>query len=637
MQSKTADRIFCYAIIPLIVLSVLLVSYMRLADSYELETLDLRFHLRPTPVATDKIVLIEIGDDTLKNLGQWPITRNYHALLIRALSQAHARAIIFDIFFSQPGEHDDELESAIKDSKNVYLPFVFDLETKRPKDYACAKGYVAKNLFRFSLADKGEGHINIFPDIDGKFRRIPLLVNYEGSWQPYISYLATCDYLGLSVKDSVIVPGKYISLGSLKIPLDDSSNMIINFSGNWAKAYKHYSYSDIVQSYVAPAIGQKPILDLKLFKDKVCVVGLTATGTVDLHPNPFETLYPGFGMHAEVFNSLLSGRFISRATKGINLLILIILSIVIAIVTLKTKPIKGLLVLMLTELFFWALAVLIFNIWGLWIDLFYPAMILPALYMSLTLYKYISEWKKRLLLESELGIAKKIQESFLPKTVPAAEGMDIEVAMSTARQVGGDLYDFRDFGDGTLGVMIGDVSGKGVPASLFMAMVVSEFKFFASSEVPPEAVLSGLNAKLVKESSSGLFVTIFYLIFDMKKKKLRFSNGAHLPVIYLNHLGEVELLDVPDGTPLGLVESSYSGREVSFNKGDTFVLYTDGVTEAMNARGECYEEKRLVEAVRSFKDRTSKEMLGAIEKEIRAFEPKAKQHDDITLIIIKII
>ncbi|MDD5173841.1 MAG: CHASE2 domain-containing protein [Candidatus Omnitrophica bacterium] len=637
MEFKKAAGLSHYLILPIAVLSILLISCLRLTDNYELETLDLRFRLRPAPAVTDKVALIEIGDDTLKNFGQWPIARSYHALLIRALSESGAKSIIFDIFFPEAQEGDDDLESAIRDAKNVYLPFVFELNPDKRTDFASATGYAAKNLLRFSLADKGEGHINIFPDIDGKFRRVPLLVNYGGNWYPYISYLATCDYLDMPVKDAVISPGRHISSGSLKIPLDDSSNMLINFSGKWGKTYKHYSYFDIVQSFVAPAIGQKPILDLKLFKDKVCVVGLTAAGTVDLHPNPFETLYPGFGIHAEVFNSLLSGRFISRASKGINLLIMAMLSIMIAIATLKTKPIKGLLILILLELFFWMSSILVFNIWGIWIDLFYPAAIMILLYMSLTLHKYISEWKKRLLLENELNIAKKIQESFLSKSIPEVEGLRIESAMFTAHQVGGDLYDFRDFGGGSLGVMIGDVSGKGVPASLFMAMVVSEFKYFAAAGVLPENVLSGLNAKLVKESSSGLFVTMFYMVFDMKKKKLRFSSGGHLPAIHLNHLGEVKLLDVPDGMPLGLVDSYYSSGELSFDKGDIFVLYTDGVTEAMNARRELYGAERLIRAVTLSKGLPPDKMLNAMEKDLRRFEPKSRQHDDITFIIVKVI
>ncbi|MCX5666161.1 MAG: SpoIIE family protein phosphatase, partial [Candidatus Omnitrophica bacterium] len=585
---------------------------------------------------TDKIALIEIGDDTLKSLGQWPISRNYHALLIKALSEAGAKSIVFDIFFAEPSEEDGELEGAIKDSGRVYLPFIFDLDMKKKDPYERAKDYSAKNLLRFSLADKGEGHINILPDVDGKFRRIPLLVNYNGKWHPYLSFLATCDYLNIPIDDVKIVPGKYITLGRMRIPIEDSSNMIINFSGPWGKSYKHYSYSDVVQSFVAPAIGQKPILDLNMFKDKVCVVGLTATGTVDLHPNPFETLYPGFGIHAELFNSLLSGRFISRVSKEVNLIILIILSIVAAITTLKTKPIKGLLILIFIELFFLASAVLIFNVWGIWIDLFYPATVLFLLYMLLTLYKYISEWKKRLLLENELGIAKKIQQSFLPKSLPETSGIDIEAAMFTARQVGGDLYDFRTFSDGTLGVMIGDVSGKGVPAALFMAMVTSEFKFFAAPGIAPETVLSGLNSKLAKESSSNLFVTVFYLIFDMKKMTVKFSNGGHLPVIRLDAAGEAELLDVSEGTPLGLIDSAYGGKELQFKKGDTFILYTDGVTEAMNSRRDLYGADRLIRTAKASRALPPKGIIEKILKDVRSFEPQSTQHDDITVIVMKI-
>lgn len=637
MKLKNAARLLRYIILPLIAASILLISYLHLTDNYELETLDFRFHLRPKPVTTDKVVLIEIGDDTIRNLGQWPITRNYHALLIKALSEAQAKSIIFDIFFSEPATDDEDLEQAVQAAGNVYLPFVFELEYRKTSPFAVAAGYAGKELKRFSLVDKGEGHINIFPDIDGKFRRVPLLISYKDKWYPHISFLATCNYLGIPIKNISMAPGKYISLGDTKIPIDDHSNMMINFSGLWDKAYKHYSYFDIVQSYLAPIAGQKPILDLNIFKDKMCIVGLTATGTADLHPNPFESLYPGFGIHAEIFNSILNKRFISRASKEANILILLFMSVLIVIATLRMRPLKGLLFLAALEFSFRLAGILVFNIFGIWIDLFYPMIMLILIYLSLTLYKYIAEWKKSLIMEAELGIAKKIQESFLPKAAPNIEGLDISSVMFTARQVGGDLYDFRYFDSGPFGVMIGDVSGKGIPASLFMAMVTSKFDSLAASLMAPEDVLGGLNAKLVKESSSNLFVTMFYLIFDMKKKKVRFSSGGHLPVIYLNHHGEVELLDVPDGTPLGLVDSSYSGRELSFNKDDIFVLYTDGVTEAMNAKGELYGEERLVEAVRAFKSLNSKGMIAAIEKEIHAFEPKAKQHDDITLIVMKII
>lgn len=637
MRLKYLRSLFACLIPPIIAVAVLAVSYLRLTDIYELKALDSRFHLKPKTETASGVVLIEIGDDTLKNLGQWPIQRNYHAILIKALAKAGASAVVYDIFFAQPREYDDELEEALREAGIVYLPDVFELTGESTAPFASAGGYNAKNLDRFTAATKGEGHINIFPDPDGKFRRVPLLVKYKGRWYPYISFLATCDYLGIPAKEISIAPGRYVSCGSMKIPLDDSSNMIINFSGSWEKAYKHYSFYDIVQSYLAAQTGQKPILDLGIFKGKICVVGLTATGTVDLHPNPLESLYPGFGIHAEVFNSILSGRFISRASRGTNLVILALLTVLITLAVLKTKPVVGLFIVLLIGVLLMAAAIFLFNAFGIWIDLFYPEMVLILLYISLTLYKYIAEWKKMLLLENELGIAKKIQQSFLPTSLPSVPGVDMDAAMFTARQVGGDLYDFKMFADSRLGVMVGDVSGKGVPASLFMAMVASEFKFLATQDTPPESVLSSLNARIGAESTSNLFVTMFYMIFDLKNKRARYSNGAHLPAIHLDAASEVRLLDVPEGTPLGLVESGYLGRDLNINKGDIFVFYTDGVTEAMNSRRELYTEERLVKVVKASKGLPSKELLRAVEKDIRSFEPVSKQHDDITLIVIKMV
>jgi adenylate cyclase len=638
MKVKDSIRVFRrHIILPFVILCILAISYLRWTDIYELQSLDMRFSLRPKTPATDKVALIEIGDDTLKNLGQWPIERNYHALIIKALAQSGANKIILDIFFTQSREYDDNLEEAIHAANNVYLPYVFDIDADKARPFTAAKGYDARNLADFSAAAKGEGHINISPDIDGKFRRVPLLIEYEGKRFPYLAFLAACDYLGLKSKDLDIKPARLISCGGMKIPLDDHSNMIVNFSGKWSNSYRHYSYYDVLQSYLAPAIGQKPILDLNVFKDKICVIGLTATGTVDLHPSPLETLYPAFGIHAEVINSMLNRHFISRASKEMNLAILILLMTLAILITLRMRPIAGLLLLVVMELLFWAAAILVFNLAGIWIDLFYPTLTLVFLYLSLTLYKYIAEWRKRIVFENELSIAKQIQESFLPLEAPRLEGIDIATAMFTARQVGGDLYDFRRFDDDKLGVMIGDVSGKGMPASLFMAKVTSEFKFFAQSDIAPQKVLRGLNSKLSSEPSSNLFVTMFYLIFDRKRRMIQFSNGGHLPVIHLNQSGEAGLLDVSEGTPLGLLESSYGEKEIPLIKGDSFVLYTDGVTEAMNSRRELYGEGRLINVIKSSIHLPSKGILDAVEKDVRRFEPKSMQHDDITIVVIKII
>ena len=622
----------------LAILSIAAVSYFRLVDYYELGSLDLRFALRcPKIPTTDNIVFVEIGQDTIDKLGRFPFDRNYHAILIKALSESGARMILFDFLFSEPQEHDKELAYALNQAGNVYLPYAFDLDKTKGANTLSARGYVAKCLESLDKEARGTGHINITPDPDGKFRRIPVFIKYEDAFNYYIAFIMGCDYLGIPLKDVKFVPGKYVSLGKYgQIPLGENSDMIVNFSGKWGTSYKHYSYIDLLQSYFAKESGRNPTLNLADFRDKICIVGLTATGTGDVHPNPFEAIYPGMGVHAEIINSMINRNFIARSSRAANLAILAALGLFISLIAFKVKPVRGLFILLLEITFFATFAVLLFNYLGVWIDLVYPIVVMVLLYLSFTMYKYIAEWKNRIVLENELGIAKKIQESFLPKSEPAIEGVDISASMLTARQVGGDLYDFVDPGPGKFGVMIGDVSGKGVPASLFMAMVVGSFKFFSKLSPIPKEVLSNLNLKLVAESASDLFVTVFYAIFDMKEKSILYSNGGHLPVMRVSREGEVLFLDSKDGMPLGLTEGIYSEEKAKFKKGDIFVFYTDGVTEAMDSKSELYGKERLERVVRSKIGLSAHEILKAVDKDVRRFEPKAKQHDDITLIVVKV-
>ena len=232
MKIKYLQKYIRLAALAFIGLAILAGSYSRVLDNYELETLDIRFRLRPPVPATDKIVIIEVGDDTIQKLGRFPFDRSYHAIVTKALSEALARAIVFDIFFSEPQKSDKDFISAIKDAGNVYLPIVFDIDTENPGKVPVSRGYAAVCLSDMVSAAKGIGHINVIPDIDGKFRRAPAYVRYEGkSLQPYLSMLVACDYLGISQKDVEFKPGESLKIGNrINIPLDGNSNIIVNYS-----------------------------------------------------------------------------------------------------------------------------------------------------------------------------------------------------------------------------------------------------------------------------------------------------------------------------------------------------------------------------------------------------------------------
>ncbi|MDD5136960.1 MAG: CHASE2 domain-containing protein, partial [Candidatus Omnitrophica bacterium] len=460
MSSNAVKKISRIAVLCIMAALALAVSYFRLLDNFELGTLDLRFLLRPAgSVPADKVAVIEIGDDTIAKLGRFPFDRNYHAIVTTALSEFGAKAIVFDVLFGSPQEHDAELAEAIQRSGLVYLPVAFDIDHADRSDIVTARGYASECLPDFAARAKGTGHINVVPDPDGKFRRVPPYIKYDGKLYPNLSFLAACDHLGIDRDSIKLYPGKYIRCGNgLTIPLDEKSEMIINYSGKWGKVFKHYSYVDVIQSYLAPAVGQEPILKPGQFKGKVCIIGLNTTG-MDIHPSPFEPIYPGVGIHAEILTSIIDGNFITRMSRWFNLIVLILFGLIVFFVTFKTRPVAGFMALAISILIFAALCLGLFDIYGIWLDAVCPVLIMILLYLSLTLYKYISEWKNRLKSEYELGMARTIQESFLPKSIPDVRGVDMKAVMSTARQVGGDLYEFIELDKDRFGVMIGDVSG----------------------------------------------------------------------------------------------------------------------------------------------------------------------------------
>ncbi|MBF0594864.1 MAG: CHASE2 domain-containing protein [Candidatus Omnitrophica bacterium] len=594
-------------------------SYFRFFEKNELDTLDLRFRLRPAIERTDSVVIVEIDNDTIKKLGRFPIDRGYHAKLVESLSRAGARAVVFDMFFSEPQRGDDEFRLAMRLAGNVYLPYVFELDNVVDGQTPKALRISSQNQEKLARAAKGTGYINVIPDIDGKFRRVPLFIEYQGNKYPSLAYQVGSDFLKLD-------PYRQ------KIPQDGQGSVIVNFAGKWADSFEHFSYADILQS----ASGDKPHLDLSVFKGKVCLVGLTADGTTDLHPSPLEPLYPSIGIHADIFNSLVNRHFITRATKWQNIAILFVLCALILVAALKTAPAHAFGILVEILAVFVVLSVTLFNKLGIWIDIFYPLLVCAVFYVVCMLYKSIVYFKEKIVIDNEFQLAKQIQESFVPVILPEINGLDVGALMLTAREVGGDLYDVNKFNDDQIGVMVGDVMGKGFPASLFMAMAVSSFKFFAKPEIAPQKTLFDLNEKIVREHASDRFVTVFYSLFDLKRRVMTYANGGHMPVLYFGKDSAGVSLDVEDGLPLGMMNGPYSGGEKKFDPEDIFIYYTDGVTEAANAAKEMYGIERLTALVSKNKSLDAQQIIDIIVQDVAGFRGKLKQQDDITVVVIKV-
>jgi sigma-B regulation protein RsbU (phosphoserine phosphatase) len=243
-------------------------------------------------------------------------------------------------------------------------------------------------------------------------------------------------------------------------------------------------------------------------------------------------------------------------------------------------------------------------------------------------------------IESELNIAREIQDSLLPKIfppLPAQPELEMFAVLQPAREVGGDLYDFYMLGENKFCFVIGDVSGKGVPASLFMAITKTLLKSTAAATREPAEILSRVNEALSEGNEKAMFVTTFLAVLDLKTGELTYSNGGHNPPLVVRKSGELSFLGGGKGLAVGVLpEARYAQDRIVLEPGDRLFLYTDGVTEAMTPDGEFFTEDRMLAGLRAVWDQPPKETVLGLLKDVEAFA-KGEHADDITMMSLKYI
>jgi len=238
-------------------------------------------------------------------------------------------------------------------------------------------------------------------------------------------------------------------------------------------------------------------------------------------------------------------------------------------------------------------------------------------------------------LETELQMAHTIQRGLLPKTLPTFPGYEIAADWRSARQVAGDFYDWFALPDGRLGVVVGDVSDKGAPAAIFMAVARSLIRSSALAAPSPEEALRHTNRLIVQDTESGMFVTVYYVILRSNGEIVGLSAGHNRPLLYRAAHNTEEFLP-RGGRALGWFEDlPVQAIERRMEPGDALVLYTDGLTEAENLHGEPYGEARLVDATRRGAGQSAAEILKRINTSVASFMGAAPPFDDTTLVVVR--
>ena len=256
---------------------------------------------------------------------------------------------------------------------------------------------------------------------------------------------------------------------------------------------------------------------------------------------------------------------------------------------------------------------------------------------------HMAEWKDALLsrdklvaLQNELDVASKIQQGILPTSFPEGEGFDVYGNMAPARNVGGDFFDVINLENGRLGLAVADVSDKGVPAALFMMSSRTLLKGAAIGRGAPGDVLSEVNDLLTADNDAIMFVTLLYAVFDPETGVLIYANGGHTNPLLVHPDGTSEELPLTGGIALGVMPGlEYKESNVTLAPGDTLVLYTDGVSEAMNSEGEEFGVARLRQIFDGQAPASARDANEAILQSVTNFAGETPQSDDVTCLVLR--
>ena len=336
-----------------------------LMERFENVFIDLFFRQRPPIAVHPAIVHIDMAEDSLQSIGRWPWPRHTHAVIARILKEWGAKAIVFDVIFSEPSTTFDDgaLTQAIKEAGNVYMPVMIESVDGRQE--------WVHLLPEFRREVKGIGHVNIFPDHDGTLRHVQPFLKSNGEIYPYIGLKVAYDYLGKPMP----TPEK------IGIPVDQEGRILINWVGSWKTSFRHYSFLDVVMSYSAIQKGQKPVISPEAIRGKICVIGLTALGLTDIKASPVEGAYPAVGIQTNIMNSVLTNNFARTVSPKWNRIALIVIGLLVALFFIFSRQVIALFFCLSLGLIWVLFAFWIFVKYEVWIFVMNPLLLILSLFV----------------------------------------------------------------------------------------------------------------------------------------------------------------------------------------------------------------------------------------------------------------
>jgi adenylate cyclase len=601
-------------------------------------------------------VVVAIDEAALDARGQWPWPRSVLAELLASVSRAGPAAIGIDLLLVEPDRAanggDAALAEAIRGQNTVLGVAGLEYRDRRfslpPRSAPLRETGSPEALLR-----RFEGHLQSRPEIDAAaagrglvsvdspdrvIRRVPMLARIGDTVVP-----------ALSVEMARIATGSpglelerrgggrlLLRVADAELPLHPDGSLRPYFGPHDPERF--VSAEDVLSGKAAP----------ELLRNKLVLVGMTGLGLLDFQATPLGERIPGVEVHAQILEQIFDGAYLRRPPAALALEAALLAAAGLLLVALvpRLRAWISALVFLLALAALAALGIGAFKS-GFVLDVATPALgtalVLAAL-LAATLAE--ADRQRRQLREAqarvagELEAARRIQMGLLPvprREFATEQRFELDALLVPARTVGGDFYDCFLVDRDRLFFVVADVSGKGLAASLFMALSKSLLKSVAlRAGGDPAAVLVQANAEIARDNPEDFFVTAFAGLLDLRSGRLEFCNAGHLPPYACRPGGAPLRLEHPGGPPLCVAERyPYASASHALAPGEWLCVVTDGVTEASDLEGAFYGSARLEGLLRRSAQAGPQSLTGLVSEDVRAFARDAEQSDDLTLLCLR--
>lgn len=655
---------------------------LRLFDAFQ--------QLVPRQSEAAPVVIVDIDEASLSKYGQWPWPRTLIAELIDTIAAGNPFVIGFDILFPEPDRMSpQQIAAVVPDMPEdimarlaalpsndqrlaesfAQIPVVLGVgalniaavsaesapqprtpvmtQGADPKPFLWTYPSLLRSVEPLRAGSAGEGALSSPPERDGVVRRAPLILSVGAHVFPSIGLemlrVATGANWFTVLADDRGVTG--VNVANVLVPSNDDGRVWLHFTQH--KPSRFVSAAALLDGTVAP----------EALADRLVLIGTTGLGLTDFVTTPVAARMPGIEVHAQLIEAMIEGELLSRPRElnWIEPVSVVVAGLALLLLVPIIRPAWTIAPATASVLIWIAGSWIAYREFNLLVDPGYPVVGTIIIYGILLGSSLIAadQARKQLQadlaqqrlaaqrLEGELMAARDIQMGILPRTFPAfpeRTEFDLHAVIEPARAVGGDLYDFAMIDDDHLFFMVGDVSGKGVPASLFMAITKALYKSSAlRRKVAIDQIMTEANAEVSRENPAMLFVTVLAGLLNVKTGEVQLCNAGHDPPFLLSPGKMPRPINNVGGPPLCALEDfEYPSETVTLNAGDALVVYTDGVAEAVNPAGEFYSLARLALHLTGVTvDHTPEQIVSSITDDVADFADGAEAADDLTILAVQ--